>query len=254
MKIQWNSLLLGVVFSAFGAYGQESIPRGTTIPVSLKGTLSSNNAKPNETISARVMQGVPLLDDRKIREGTKVIGHVIEVRPATQGTSPFISFAFDRVLISKKGLSVTTDLRALASASAVESAFIPAFGMGKGDSWNGRTTEQVGGDTVYWGGGPVESRIGPVGKPLVGANSGVLVRVTAKLGSPCRGEIDENHGLQALWVFSSDACGVYGQEGLTIAHAGRTQPIGVIELTSNSREVKVRSGSGMLLRVIGPSK
>jgi len=202
------------------------------------------------------MQDVPLAGGRKIREGTKVTGHVIEMRKAGQGTGPLISFAFDRVLVSRTGLGlpVTTDLRALASAAEVESAFLPDFGMGEGMSWSARTTVQVGGDLVYWGGGPVVGRTGDVGKPLVAADSGVLVRVTANPGGPCRGEIDENHGLQALWVFSSDACGVYGLDGLAIAHAGRTEPVGVIKLTSNGREIRIGGGSGMLLRVIGPSK
>ena len=254
MKIQLNLLLLCVLVSASAAYDQDSIPRGTIIPVALHGTLSSKNAKPNEAISARVMQDVPLPDGRKIREGTNVTGHVIEVRKATQGISSSISFIFDRVLVSKKGLPVTTDLRALASPLEVESAYLPETGMGEGDSWSARTTDQVGGDTVYWGGGPVVSHIGPVGKPLMGADSGVLVRVTANPKGQCRGEVDENHALQALSVFSSDACGVYGLDELVITHAGRTEPFGVIELTSNGKEARVRAGSGMLLRVLGSSK
>lgn len=251
MRNRWKWLWVGFVCAVFAAFGQQPIPRGTIIPVQLNGTLSSKNAKPNKAISARVMQDVPLPDGMKIREGTEVTGHVIGVRAATQGTRPLISFAFDRVLVSRQGLPVTTDLRALASFSAVDSAQIPEFGMGEGESWSNRTTTQVGGDSVYWGGGPVVSSVGPVGKPLVGADTGVLVRVTAKPGSPCRGEIDENQSVQALWVFSSDACGVYGLDGLTIAHAGRTEPLGVIELSSSGREVKVAGGSGMLLRVIG---
>jgi hypothetical protein len=137
----------------------------------------------------------------------------------------------------------------MASFTEVNDAMIPQFGMGEGDTWNARTTEQVGGDAVYWGGGPVVSRFGPVGKPLMGADSGVLVHVTAAPGSSCRGEVDDNHAVQAMWVFSSDACGVYGFPGLAIAHAGRDEPVGVIELKSHSGEVKIHSGTGMLLRV-----
>ena len=140
----------------------------------------------------------------------------------------------------------------MASMVAVDDAMIPAFGMGESMSWSARTTTQVGGDLVYWGGGPVVSRFGPVGKPLDGgANSGVLVKLTAAPSKGCRGDISDNHSLQALWVFSSDACGVYSLRDVAIAHAGRDEPVGVIELDSKSGELKVPSGTGMLLRVIG---
>ncbi len=255
MKISWMPrigclALMALVGMAIVAYGQETIPTGTIIPVALNGTLSSTKIKPGMPISARVMQDVPLPRDRKIREGTKVAGQVIAVKPAGPNGGASISLKFDRVLTSKQGLPVTTDLRAIASFTAVSSAMIPAFGMGEGDTWNARTTTQIGGDDVYWGGGPVVSRFGPVGKPLMGADSGVLVRVTAPPGGPCRGELDDSHRVQALWVFSSDACGVYDLDGLSVDHAGRDNPLGVIQLASRGNYLKLHGGTGMLLRVI----
>jgi hypothetical protein len=248
-NLRWF-LLPGILLLAFCTESQQSVPLGTIIPVRLNHTLSSRNAKTNDAISARVMQDVPLPGGRKIREGTKVTGHVIEVRPASQGSGILLSFTFDRVLVSKKGLQIATDLRAIASALAVDGAYLPELGMGEGEAWNARTTDQVGGDIVYWGGGSVESESGPVGKPVEGADSGVLVKIRANSRGQCRGETDGNHEAQALWVFSSDACGVYDIHGLTIAHSGRTQPFGVIRLNSESGEVEVRGGSGLLLRVI----
>jgi hypothetical protein len=85
-----------------------------------------------------------------------------------------------------------------------------------------------------------------VGKAV---NGGVLSQVRAKEGTNCRGAIDGNDSPQALWVFSSDACGIYGLEHISITHAGRTDPTGVIVLTSNNGKLKIAAGTGMLLRV-----
>ena len=77
--------------------------------------------------------------------------------------------------------------------------------------------------------------------------------VLGKLNSnaPCRGAIAGNDHPQALWLFSTDACGVYGFSGLSIEHAGRTNPVGNIVLASKAGKLNIMSGSGLLLRVQG---
>jgi hypothetical protein len=86
-----------------------------------------------------------------------------------------------------------------------------------------------------------------VGEPVFG---GVLVTLRPAEGKPCRGAIDDTNRPQALWLFSSDACGVYGYAQVEVAHAGRTKPVGQIVLSStDGRDLIVRAGSGMLLRV-----
>jgi hypothetical protein len=133
----------------------------------------------------------------------------------------------------------------------VAAAQEPTIGAGEGDGYGWQTTRQVGGDAVYgWGGEMVTG--GDVSEPVgKSVNDGVLGKVIAKEGTKCRGAINGNDSVQALWVFSSDACGVYGLSHVAIAHAGRTDPQGVIILSSTSGKVDVPSGAGMLLRVDG---
>jgi hypothetical protein len=171
---------------------------------------------------------------------------VIDVKPANGGTGAQVSFRFDTLVVSKRRIPIITNVRALASMMAVEAAQLPESGPDRGTSQNAWTTDQIGGEVVYRGGGPVADGLRSVGEPTYG---GVLVHISAKPGSPCRGEIEGNDRLQALWVFSSDACGVYDFADLAIVHAGRTDPVGEITLASDKGEVNIRAGSGMLLRV-----
>lgn len=61
--------------------------------------------------------------------------------------------------------------------------------------------------------------------------------------------LDGNENAEAMWIFSSDACGIYGLEHIHIAHAGRTEPLGVITISSDRPSFKISSGAGILLRV-----
>jgi hypothetical protein len=241
-RIFWLSLIM----LSMDLFAQNTIPAGTIVPVALNSSLSSRKVKPGQVITARVMQDVPLSPGSTIHAGAKVIGRVIDVKPANGGTGAQVSFRFDTLVVSKRRIPIITNLRALASMMAVEAAQLPESGPDRGTSQNAWTTDQIGGEVVYRGGGPVADGLRSVGEPTYG---GVLVHVSAKPGSPCRGEIEGNDRLQALWVFSSDACGVYDFADLAIVHAGRTDPVGEITLASDKGEVNIRAGSGMLLRV-----
>lgn len=224
-----------------------SIPRGTILPVRLNSSLSSKT-KPGQVITATIMQDVPLPNGDKIRQGSKVIGHILEPTP----TSPFrttISFRFDNLLVSKQTIPIITNLRAIAGFMEVLRAQTPPIGPGESDVFRWLDTVQIGGDVVYGDGGPVTRGDDPsdvVGKSV---GNGVLGRITAKQGTKCRGPVDGNDIPQALWVFSSDACGVYGISHLEISHAGRTSPEGLIVLNSADGKLNLHSGAALLLRV-----
>lgn len=231
-------------------YGPRTLdaPVGTVLPVRLNHGLSSKTAKPGQSISARIMQEVPLSNQRKIPEGSKVVGTIVSVQPATNGINGKISFRFDSMTTNRQSFPLAVSLRALAGFMEVEAAQTPEFTTGFGTPYIWANTRQVGGDEVYGVGGPVTNRCGEsVGRAVFG---GVLVHVRAQPESECRGALDAEDRLQALWVFSSDACGVYGIQGVTIAHAGRSEPTGEIQLAAAHGDVLIRGGSAMLLRII----
>jgi hypothetical protein len=192
------------------------------------------------------MQDVPLGNGSKLRAGSTVLGRIVDVIPATPGTKAALTLKFDMVLQGKTSIPVLTNLRAIASTLEVEFAQTPTTGPGKGDVFDWMTTVQVGGEAVYGKGGEVTNGDRVVGRAVY---DGVLAQPSAKEGTDCRGPVDGNDQPQAFWVFSSDACGAYGYPYLTISEAGRTDPRGEIALVSERGPVKIRSGSGMLLRV-----
>jgi hypothetical protein len=54
---------------------------------------------------------------------------------------------------------------------------------------------------------------------------------------------------EAMWVFSSDACGTYDLPQIRVTQVGRTQPVGVIILISEKGQFNLPRGTGMLLRI-----
>lgn len=225
-----------------------AIPAGTILPVKINHGFTSKDAKTGQSITARVMQDVPLPNGRKIPAGAKVIGTVLSSSPARSGTGGRISARFDQLELHHRRIPIVTDLRALASFMEVNYAGVPETTIGFGTPYVWATTRLIGGDEKYGVGSVVTDQDSKtVG---IGLDGGVLVHVRGKPGTKCRGPLDGEDHLQALWVFSSDACGVYGMLGTTISHAGRTEPVGEFELSAEKGEVKVRSGSGALLRVV----
>jgi len=195
------------------------------------------------------MQDVPLGEGKKIRKGSKVAGHIVEIDPEPAGQGTRVTLQFDKVIVGHQEITIATSLRAIAGFMSVLEAQTPPIGPSESDVYDWLTTAQIGGDVVYGKGGIVTSADNSdqiVGREVYG---GVLGRVMAKEGSMCRGAINGNDQPQAFWVFSTSACGTYGLEHTTIAHAGRTDPKGMIVLVSDRGPLKIVAGAGMLLRV-----
>jgi hypothetical protein len=242
-----KSMLLfgGIFLTAISAFSQTAVPPGTVIPVRLNSTLSAR-AKAGSKITATVMQNVPLPNGGWIRAGAKVIGRVTTVNHPDNRAAEGLSIRFEELVASKHTVQITTNLRALAGFMEVEEAQIPVSGPDRGTPETAWTTEQIGGDVVYRGGGPVKQGHRTVGEPVA---DGVLTRLESN-GGRCRAELYGNDGPQALWVFSADACGTYGLSNVSIFHAGRSNPVGEITLAAMRGKLSVRAGDGMLLRVV----
>jgi len=225
------------------------LPAGTLLPVMLSDSLDSDKSKAGENVSAKLKQDVPLPDAGRIRAGADVLGHVVSSRRAGGNLPADVVVVFDRIRSDDREIGIATSLRALGSMQAVFDAGQPINGTSQvGSSVWDWTTRQVGGDLVFRGEKKVKSKMGTVGtSPQPGWVLGI------PRANPEDGCMDSGaNGVQAFWVFSTDACGVYGTKDLQIFRPAPTQPPDQIMLVSSKR-VQVRSGSGLLLTVLPQS-
>jgi hypothetical protein len=161
---------------------------------------------------------------------------------------------FERILPRKGNapLAHNTRLRAIASPVAVaDSGQTTTDNIGVHNPSAVWTTVQIGGDVVYRGGGPVVNSFGQtVGGPVHGGFfnqwSGVLANVSNPAGSPCQ-NLPLSARPQSLWIFSANACGVYGL-GFRGVVGYENLASGEI-LFSAPQRVKIPGGSALLLTV-----
>ena len=239
-------LFVSLIMVSTQLFAQDVVAAGTVLPVQLNSSLRSDKTKAGDQVSGRIMQDVPLPGGGKIRSGAKVLGHIVSASSAGSGKEAEISVRFDTLVIGNRRVAMITNLRALATMMDVSEAQVPESGPDRGTSENQWTTDQIGGEVVYRG-AVVAHGSSIVGNSVLG--SGVLAQLRSDPAKKCRGAVAGNDQMQALWVLSSDACGLYDLPNLTLAHAGRSDPVGDIKLSSDKGNVKVPAGSGMLLRV-----
>lgn len=242
MKYAW--IWAAIVSLPLSIAAQTAPPVGTLLPVTLDRTLNIDKAYAGQQIRARVMQNIP---GTVIRRRNQVLGHVVKVTHSMNGPST-LELCFDAVLAGGRRIPLQTNLRALASFIAIDDAQIPEEMSSRGITPEVATTEQIGGDMVYRGGGPVTEGDINVGQPTP---YGVLVMPRVQPGQSCRAVVAGNRRPQAMWLFSADACGVYGLSNIRIKHSGRTDPAGDIILASDNGKLHLEGGTGLLLRVNG---
>jgi len=245
-----NSLARGSLTAAgsMAPVAASPIPVGTILPVKLVNGLSADDAAAGQKVEAYIAQQVPLPNRGKIRLHSAVHGAVVSVSKSPDGNGVDVSLRFDQIEYDKQIVHMVTSLRALASFEAVRAAQLPFGGADAGTPTGWGNTAQIGGDIRYGDGGEVRNRRKEnVGK---GVSGGVLVHVSAPAGSECEGPVNGDDRLQALWVFSADACGVYDLKGVEITHNGKTEPVGTVTLRFTKEKMKLDASTGILLRTV----
>lgn len=242
----WIALAIALVVSPAIP---SQIPAGTVIPVMLSSSLNTIKDVQGKRLEGSVMQDVFLPSGERISRLSRVIGHVMKVTRSGP-TGSRVVLQFDAIKDHGKTIALTAGLLALASQFSVWDAQAPismSSDVFAADQW---ATRQVGGDIVRRDWRKVGTKEGLSGRWLEG--NSVLIKLTPNPDAGCASGPGYDRE-QALWVFSSAACGTYGLSDVEIASSGDIAPLGQIVLAS-SHKIAIRGGSGWLLMVVGEPK
>jgi hypothetical protein len=233
-----------------------TLPSYTAIPVTFTHTIEAGKAMPGDTVTVKTIQIVVLPGGQTIPKGATVVGHVVESRPfvfdhreyAIQQPSA-ISIHFDRLVEKNRTTPVGLSVRALADSIESYKASVPQY-QDETDSVGVRVL--IGGDHFS----PLAKEVLSRDEDIVGYNrkQGVFARLIssesidryASLG--CGATSTE----QSLAIFSADACGLYGFDGVYLQNCGKND--GTFRLESRKHTVQLHAGSTALLQILRPSQ
>jgi hypothetical protein len=222
----------------------QNLPAGTALPVAVGTTLTAKGSKAGQKIDGKLMQEVRLPSGAVLKSGSHVTGHVISAKkPGAGGSS--ITVQFDQLQNEHQAIPLNVSVRAVAGSNSVFNAGLPSGNNTDQDASDSWVTLQIGGEYVFRGRGVVESDHGKVG---VWDGRGVWGKLQS--AENCD-DSQINSDIQALWIFSTTACGAYDLPQTTLAHAGNTPPLGQVTLQS-TKNVEIHGGSGWLL-IVNPA-
>ncbi len=180
----------------------QDLPAGTALPIALSSALDAKKDKPGKKFEGKTMQEIRLPSGATIKSGSRVTGSILEVtKPAAGGWR--IALRFEQLVNDGRVVPLTVSLRAVAAAEDVFSAGIPINTASDYESRANWTTRQVGGDVMNRSRGLVAA-----GDAIVGKWAGaVWAKLTPAPEAGCPATDDNDHE-QAMWVFSTSACGV----------------------------------------------
>ncbi len=222
----------------------QNLPAGTALPVVVGSTLSAKGSKAGQKFDGKLMQDLRLPSGAVIKSGAHVTGHVVSVKkPGTGGSN--IVVQFDQLQNERQAIPLNVSVRAVAGSNSVFNAGLPSGNNTDQDPSDMWVTRQVGGEYVFRARGYVESDRGKVG---VWDGRGVWGKLQP--AENCE-DSQINGDIQALWIFSTTACGAHDLPDTTLAHAGNTPPLGQVTLQS-TKNVEIHGGSGWLL-IVNPA-
>ena len=229
------------------------LAEGTTFQTQLSQSLDAHKNKVGDSVTAKTTQDVKSDGKVVLPKGTKVMGHITEVKAKSSGdANSTMGIVFDRAQL-KNGQEIPLHVGIQAIAAAQNSAMADT---GAGDAMAMGSASGMGGGAVGSGGGMVRAGGGLVG----GAGStatGVVGSTAGTVGSTAGGAVDSTgrvaagaagsaRGVASGAQLTSSTQGVVGLQGLSLNAAGSNTTQGSV-ITGTGRNVHLDSGTQMML-------
>ncbi len=214
---------------------------GTTVNAVLAKPVDSRKCKPGDQVVATASEDVKSDGKVVIRKGSKLIGHVTEVKAKGEGeANSSLGLMFDRaVLKSGEAVQMNSTIQALAAGHSNAPEM--------DDDMAG-----VGGGTVHSagsvrGGGGLLGGVSSTASGATGAVANAGGNATGALNSSLGSTATVGNGVGA--ALNSNSTGVVGLKGLSLAGSASNATQGSV-ITSTGKSVHLDSGTQMVLRVV----
>jgi hypothetical protein len=228
-----------------GAGTSSVLSSGATLNAELTHSLDAKTAKPGDQVTARVTEDAKSDGKVVVHKGSKLVGHVTEARTRTKDNADSrLGIVFDKAIL-KSGQEVSFNGAMQAMAPPVNAALSAA-----GEESSTLSPPGASGGVRRSGGGGL---LGGATSTATGVVGGATGTVTGSATGVVNGTTGVVGGLTAQGRLTSASQGAIGLQGLTLnsAAAGNAQSSIV---TSTTRNVKLESGTQMLLKVAGSAQ
>lgn len=229
------------------ASGDTSATTGTTLNAVLSKSIDSRKVKEGDEVVAKTTTDLKAEGQRSIPKGTKLIGHVTKATAKSKGDADSsLGVIFDRAEVAKgREVPIHAVIQALAATAVTASSGYDeprpmANPSAAGGNAGGNAGGGLVGGTVGAVGSSASNTVGAVGNTAggaVGATTGSVNNTTGNLGGA------------ATSTLSSSARGVVGLPGYSLDTSATSAAQGSV-ITSTGKNVKLDSGTQMVLRVI----
>jgi hypothetical protein len=219
---------------------------GTDVVVELGKTVDAKKAKVGDKVKATVIQDVVSHGRLVIRTGSKLLGHITEVKPRSK-TDPEsrLAIIFDKAVLKGGGeITFNAAIRALAPPSRASRVDQPDLmlppGMGMSRPSGNAGPQPMGSPTS-------PSRGASSTAQVTRASNNAGIQTATSLPLPMGGA--SSAGYESGGMLGARSRGVFGLRGLKLLTSGSQGSV----VTCTNRNVKLESGTQIVVQVNGPA-